>query len=84
MSNKPHAEYCIDDIYCLNGGTCYIITVIGRKFCEYVALHCFIHIHRMHIHTHLYSYTYMHYNNMLFVLVLSLNVRQHSNADTRY
>jgi len=38
VSNKPHAEYCVDDIYCLNGGTCYLISAIGRKFCEYVYL----------------------------------------------
>ena len=44
VSDKPHSEYCVDDIYCLNHGTCYIITAIGRKFCEYVLL------------THAYSY----------------------------
>ena len=45
-----------------------------------------LHTYSSHAYSYIFIfiYTYMHYNNMLFVLVLSLNVRQHSNADTRY
>ena len=34
--SADHEDMCLENSFCLNGGTCYYLKTIGAKFCKYV------------------------------------------------